>query len=237
MTTRAKIAITGTSRGIGLALAHEFLDRGHEVWGCARSTPSLDHANYTHVTADLSDDQDSARAAASLPAIELLVLNAGILGRFGDLQETSLDDLRHTLQVNLWGQKPIIDAALAHAPGPTQVVAISSGASVSGSRGWAGYALSKAALNMMMQLYAAEAPDTHFAALAPGTIDTAMQDTLCAHPETERFPTLEVLRRKRRTPDMPGPTEAAPALIDFIASLPDRCASGAFVDIRRAADR
>ena len=54
--------------------------------------------------------------------------------------------------------------------------------------GWNGYALSKAALNMMMKLYAAERPGTDFSALAPGLVDTAMQEAMRQQPADPLFP-------------------------------------------------
>ena len=92
-----------------------------------------------------------------------------------------------------------------------QVIAISSGASQSGSRGWNGYSLSKAALNMLVKLYAGERPETHFTSLAPGLIDTAMQDYLTNLPEDSRYAPLEVLKAAKGTPKMPdGPDLCTP---------------------------
>jgi len=228
------IVITGSSRGIGRALAEEYLRRGANVHGVARSTPAIDHPGYTHRALDLADP-DAVREALreTWPPCDLLLLNAGVLGVFGDLADASMADLRQTMNVNLWANKSLLDVALGAGHPPRQVVAISSGAAVSGKRGWSGYALSKAALNMLVQLYAAETPDTHFAAVAPGTIDTAMQDVLCALPGAETYGTLATLRGKRHTADMPTPEAAAPMLVDYFAELPDRVPSGAFVDVRK----
>src|SRR5687767_3481777 len=48
------VAITGSTKGIGRALASHFAERGDTVFGCARSPESIEHDNYTHVVADLS---------------------------------------------------------------------------------------------------------------------------------------------------------------------------------------
>ena len=86
-----------------------------------------------------------------------------------------------------------------------QIVMIFSGATVLGNRGWPGYGLSKAALNMLAKLYAHDFPDTHISALAPGIIDTAMMEHLCVEADAEAYPALKRLRDARGTPDMPTP--------------------------------
>ncbi|HWO10892.1 MAG TPA: SDR family oxidoreductase [Polyangiaceae bacterium] len=48
------VAITGTSRGIGRALACHLAERGDRVFGCARGPVGIEHENYTHVVADLA---------------------------------------------------------------------------------------------------------------------------------------------------------------------------------------
>lgn len=68
------IIITGTSRGIGLAAAEKFLKEGHEVWGVDLMPASLEHKNYTHVTADIRTVK-----ADALPEPEILINNAGTL--------------------------------------------------------------------------------------------------------------------------------------------------------------
>ena len=120
---------------------------------------------------DLVDSDAAGRAVEDLlsgvPRVDLAVLNAGLLSPFGDMRETSLEDLRHVMEVNLWSQKTVLDVLLSDSRDVRQVVTMSSGASVNGNRGWNGYSISKAALNMLTRLYARECPDTHFAALAP----------------------------------------------------------------------
>lgn len=68
-----KIVITGTSQGIGKALAELFISKGHDVIGIDRQEASLSHERYTHVRCDVRD-------TASLPEIEdveILINNAG----------------------------------------------------------------------------------------------------------------------------------------------------------------
>ena len=210
-----KVFITGVSSGIGLGLAAGYLDRGWRVFGISRrAADELDARDgFSFVSHDLADHDGTPSAVQRLLAeakqLDLAILNAGILGRFGDLQDTPLAELKRIADVNLWANKVVIDAMFNTVSTVGQVVTISSGAAVSGNRGWAGYGISKAALNMLTALYAAEHPQTHFTALAPGIVDTAMQDELCGRSPDDRYPTVEVLRGHRGTPGMPTPEAAA----------------------------
>lgn len=234
------VLITGVSTGIGRALVAEYLGRGSTVFGCSRSTPDglVGHERFRFDALDLTDHERTpatlARLLDGIEELHLAVLNAGALGKIRDLSATPLEDARALVDINLWANKTVIDSLLAAAT-VHQIVTISSGAAVNGNRGWGAYGISKAALNMLTKLYAAEAPDTHFCALAPGIIDTAMQDELCSGEPDARYPSLDALRSKRHTDDMPTPERAAPELADVMASLPRLVESGAFADVRSLA--
>ena len=163
-----RIFITGVSSGIGHALAREYLDRGCRVYGVSRRRPTglIGREGFAYQSLDLQDHgKTKATLATLLDGVEhlhLAVLNAGVMGAFGDLGEIPLDDLRKTLETNVWVNKTVLDNLFSQGRRIDQVVAMSSGASVNGNRGWAGYSISKAALNMLTKLYARERPDTHF---------------------------------------------------------------------------
>ena len=164
--------------------------------------------------------------------VDVVILNAAVIGTIGDLTETKLSALRELMSINLWANKVILDYVLKNRFAPDQIISISSGAATNGNRGWGGYSLSKAALNMLTQLYAREFPETHFTALAPGLIDTPMQDYLCEHADEIRFPSVKVLKAARNTPDMPKPETAARTIISLFPKLL-AYPSGSFVDIRK----
>jgi NAD(P)-dependent dehydrogenase (short-subunit alcohol dehydrogenase family) len=234
-----RILITGTSRGLGLELARHFLENGHDVWGCSRGDCPLEQEipnRYHHQKIDLADEAAGREAFAELidgvEGFPLVILNAGIQPPIGDMKDTPTAELRNTMEVNVWANKWILDAVLAMPEKPEHVVAISSGAAVSGSRGWNGYSVSKAALNMFLKLYAAEEPEVHFTALAPGLIDTAMQAYISTIEDDADYETIQRLKAARNTPDMPSPGETARNIIGILDKLKQR-ESGAFVDIRK----
>ncbi|MGE9291299.1 MAG: SDR family NAD(P)-dependent oxidoreductase, partial [Puniceicoccales bacterium] len=154
------------------------------------------------------------------------------LGEIRDMKDSPLEDLRDTMEVNVWANKWILDLLFDSAFSVKQVIGISSGASHSGSRGWNGYSLSKAALNMLMKLYAGERPETHFTALAPGLIDSGMQDYLTNLPADDRFAPLEILKAAKGTEKMPDGRTCAEKIVRLLPEILKR-ESGGFADIRK----
>lgn len=228
--------ITGNSSGLGHGLSEAALEKGWRVYGCSRrGAPDL-VGDVHDLRCDLSDfDAIPGRLQTLLGksgGLDLVILNAGILGEMKDMSETTIDELRRIMDINVWANKVVMDWLLAWGRPVDQVVMISSGAAVSGNRGWNGYAISKAALNMLAQLYVHEFPDTHISALAPGIIDTAMQDYLCGEVDADRFPTAAVLREARSSGNMPDPRQAGEHLLAAMDRL-KRHPSGSFLDIRR----
>ncbi len=236
-TVGKNILITGVSSGIGCGLARHYLDVGHRVCGLSRRNPNdLRQQGLRFVRCDLADSAAIApavgRLISNLSQLDLVILNAGVLGRFGDLADAELDDLARTMQINVWSNVAVLNSIFCRQLKVAQVVAVSSGASVNGNRGWSGYSVSKAGLNMLMRLYSREHLDTHFCALAPGLVDTAMQDELCGRDPDQRYPAIDALRKKRHTPEMPEPQRAAAVLAEAIERLPQLVESGQYADIR-----
>lgn len=230
-----KVFVTGTSSGLGYALAKHFVKSGADVYGLSRREP--DNAeDYRFIACDLGD---FAALETTLPmllegvaTLDLVVLNAGTLGRIQDMSRCGMDELKAQMDVNLWANKVIIDFLLYGKIAVKQLIAVSSGASQSGSLGWNGYSLSKAALNMMMKLYANEMPETHLCALAPGLIDSPMLGSiLYGDHDTARYTTVERLRQSQEEGLVLTPSECA-ALIDAKRGALLRFPSGEYVDIR-----
>ena len=232
-----KVFITGVSTGLGHGLAKLYITQGATVYGCSRRAPDdLVEQGLIFESADLADASAASQAVDRLLAdagdLDLVILNAGKLGEIRDFSDTPLADFRETMEINLIANKWLLDSVYAAGRKVEQVVAISSGASLSGDRGWNGYGVSKAALNMLIQLYANERTDTHFTALAPGLINTAMQDYLTGLPEDERYKPLAVLKAAKGTELMPDSDACAAKLVAAFPKLRD-LPSGAYADIRK----
>jgi short-subunit dehydrogenase len=113
---RGKVVfITGSSRGLGLAMAEEFARHGCKVVLCARDQAELARARdqvsrlgaeVETVACDVGDEQQAQRAVAEAKsrfrAIDILVNNAGIIS-VGPILTQTLDDFREAMDVMFWG--------------------------------------------------------------------------------------------------------------------------------------
>lgn len=84
---------------------------------------------------------------------------------------------------------------------------------------------------MLINLYAKEHTNTHFTALAPGLIQSKMQDYIYDFPENEHYPVVERLKQTRDSGDMPEPEEAAELNANAIEKAL-QYKSGSFLDSR-----
>ena len=230
------VLITGNSSGLGLGLTETLLKRDAIVWGMSRQgCPVQDNDGLRDRRFDLSNLNTLPEALERLLSdclrLDLIVLNAGILGKINEISETDVHDLEHMMRINVWSNKLILDWIIERQLPVDQIVAISSGAAVNMNYGWGGYSLSKAALNNLIKLYAYEMPDTHLTALAPGLVDTSMQDYLCGEVDSEEFPSVQKLKDARGTENMPGPAAAAEKILESIEKL-RQGESGQFIDMR-----
>ena len=225
-----KIFITGIGSGLGEALAKLYLEAGEEVYAISRILPrALQKFDNLHfVQLDLRALEKIDRAMEELlgdSEIDLAILNAGILGELKDMSDTSVHEIEIIMHLNVYANKVILDSFKHRTV--KQIVAISSGASVSGARGWNAYSLSKAALNMLIKLYAAEMPNTHLTALAPGLIETPMMEYILKYADREKFPVVQRVANSKRL----DPEDAAVLLSDNFERLLEY-PSGEYVDIR-----
>ena len=234
-----QVFITGVSSGIGWGLSKHYLSQGHQVYGLSRRVPEdlIQNKNFKHIICDLTNFESIPELIKSLLSkvskIDLAILNAGILGPIANMKDQSLDNLTKVMNINVWANKPIIDALLETVPNTKKVVAISSGAAINGNKGWGGYSISKAALNMFIKLYASENDNTAFYSFAPGLIDTSMQDYLCGGTlDVETFPSAQKLIAARGTENMPTAEVAGEILAKGMLKL-DQLPSGSFADIRK----
>ena len=230
------VLITGNSSGLGLGLTKTLLNRDAIVWGLSRrGCPVHDNDGLRDRRFDLANlntlPETLERLLSDCLRLDLVVLNAGILGKIHEISETDVHDLEHMMRINVWSNKVILDWIIERQLPVDQIVAISSGAAVNMNYGWGGYSLSKALLNNLVKLYAQEMPDTHLTALAPGLVDSPMQDYLCGEVDSEEFPSIQKLKDARGTGDMPDPNTAAENILASLDALREG-ESGQFVDMR-----
>lgn len=232
---KKRILLTGVSSGIGYHLAKAYLQAGHEVYGISRQIPErlTDYPDFSFTAIDLRQFETISSGVSEmlrkLKSLDLVILNAGVLGKIGDMRELALPDFFDAMDVNVWANKVLLDTLFATDLGVRQVIAISSGAGIVAFRGVSPYCISKAALNMLINLYATERPKTHFSSVAPYLVNTPMQELIGSFPVDHRFPFFQTLKDAKTSGQMLSPKNAAQLLIqDFALALHQR--SGAFIN-------
>jgi len=232
-----RVLITGVHTGLGRELAARYLKEGWEIFAMSRQAPEdiSDEGRFRFEAADLSRHEDIGPALRRLlegvDGLELAILNAGILGDIKDLKDTTLEEARRVMDVNVWANKALLDALFALGIPVRQVVGVSSGAAVNGSGGWGPYNVSKAALNLLLRTYSHEFPNTHFTALAPGVFHTRLIEHILSKPENSRHPGVSRIKEYAKSSKIVTPREAARRLKDALPGLLVR-KSGEYVDIR-----
>ncbi|MBW9275901.1 MAG: SDR family NAD(P)-dependent oxidoreductase, partial [Candidatus Thiodiazotropha sp. (ex. Lucinisca nassula)] len=209
--------------------------RGYRIFGCSRRGCDLP-GEIVDVHCDLTEFDAIAQKLKQLlqgiETLELVVLNAGILGEIKYISKTSLDELQQIMDINLWPNKIILDWLLQSHIKVDQILLLSSGAAILGNKGWGGYALSKCALNMLGRLYAHEFPATHIASIAPGLIESDMMDYLCNQADSEEYPALQRLQQARRDGAVLSPVQGAERILETLSRLKE-FESGSYIDLRQ----
>lgn len=225
-----KLFITGIGSGLGKALAEEALSRGYEVYAISRHLPEELEGRVKFVSTDLSQIEriymHLSKLLQGVKRLQLVILNAGILGKIKDMRAISLQEMEEVMKINLWANKVIIDALMDLEIKVEQLIGISSGAAKNCNRGWNAYSISKAGLNCMLKLYSWEMSETHIVSLAPGLVLTPMLMEVMSQNE-EKFPSIE---RIKKAPKL-TPEKAAEFIFDIIPKL-RTFESGSFVDVR-----
>ena len=227
----SNIFITGTTSGLGKALAKTYSKTGYEIYGLSRTKSN----EYNHVTCDLERVYDISYKLSTLlkdvKEIDVVYLNAGVLGTIEYLNKIKLHDLETFFTINTWANKVIIDYMIMNNIEVKQVVAISSGASQKTYTGWGEYSISKAALNMMIQVYAEEHPDIHFLSVSPGPVDTPMQDYINKNIDGRKYKWKKKFSDMKKNNDLPEASWVADNLHQIMPTL-KKYKSGSFLDLR-----
>jgi NAD(P)-dependent dehydrogenase (short-subunit alcohol dehydrogenase family) len=188
----ARIAITGGTSGLGLALVREFLKRGARVAFVARGRERVEQVAREHdahgIVGDVSAKDDiypiAVQIVGELGGLDVLINNASDLGPtpLAMLSDTECEDLERAFDTNVIGPfrltKALMGALAASArEGRGAVVLnISSDAAINAYPGWGAYGSSKAALHHLTRIWGEEhsADGVRFLSLDPGDMDTPM---------------------------------------------------------------
>ena len=206
--------ITGASRGLGLALARGLAEEGWRLIIDARGAEALQAARVelselTKVTAipgDVTDQEhrrELAGAAREAGGLNALVNNASILGPSPQPQllDYPLDILEEVYRANAIAPLALIQAVRRELKPGARILNITSDAGVEPYPGWGGYGSSKAALEHLSAILAAENPSLHVYWVDPGDMQTQMHQ--------EAFPDEDIS-------DRPLPEESVPGLIELL---------------------
>jgi NAD(P)-dependent dehydrogenase (short-subunit alcohol dehydrogenase family) len=209
--------ISGGSRGLGRALASDLADRGWGLVLTARGEQALDQVakdlgRRTKVAAlagDVTDPvhrRDLIAATQRLGGLDLLVNNASELGPSPQptLADYPLVALERVYAANVVAPLALVQLALPLLrPGEGRILNVTSDAAVEGYPGWGGYGSSKAALEQLSNVLAAEHPDLRVWWVDPGDMRTQMHQ--------EAFPGEDIS-------DRPRPEDVAPLLAGLVES-------------------
>ncbi|MEV0096406.1 SDR family NAD(P)-dependent oxidoreductase [Streptomyces sp. NPDC050738] len=217
--------ITGASKGLGRALAAGLAERGWDLVLDARTAGVLEESarelekygsRVVAVAGDVTDTAHRAElvaAARGLGGLDLLVSNASALGAepLVRLESLGLDGLRAALETNVVAALGLVQESLEllRASGRGAVIALSSDAAVEAYETWGGYGASKAALDHLAAVLAAEEPGLRVWAVDPGDMGTDLYAAAVPGDEDAR----------------PDPVRVVPA---FLRLLDERPASGRY---------
>jgi len=190
-TTAKKIVITGVTRGLGRALAEEFIRAGHTVIGCGRGAEGIIDLRFKHsaphdfaavdVSAPVKVELWADRVFALHGAPDLLINNAALMNKPAPLWKVSPEEFSRLVDVNIKGVANVIRVFV-----PEMIKAGRGGVIVNFSSGWgrstspevAPYCATKWAIEGLTRALAQELPEGMTAVpLNPGVINTDMLRT------------------------------------------------------------
>jgi NAD(P)-dependent dehydrogenase (short-subunit alcohol dehydrogenase family) len=201
--------VTGASRGLGLAVARALVEREWNLVVDARGARALEQAvsGLEGVLAIAGDVTDAVHRRALVDAagnrIDLIVNNAGVLGPSPQPRLTAypLQELTRVYDVNVVAPLALVQEALPRLTPRAAILNITSDAAVEAYVGWGGYGSSKAALDQLTAILAAEEPQLRVYSVDPGDMRTQTYQ--------DAFPGEDIS-------DLPLPEASVPGLLAVI---------------------
>jgi NAD(P)-dependent dehydrogenase (short-subunit alcohol dehydrogenase family) len=199
--------ITGASRGIGHALAYEFASQGADLFLLARTVGGLEEIHdeikdtfperkVTLIANDLTNFSDmealGPAIASKVDKLDIWVANAGMLSTMGPLAHGKFKEFQKVMDTNVTANYQLIrtlDPLLKNSDAG-RVIFVTSGAAEKGRAYWGAYSVSKAALEQLASIYAAENEITNINVnvINPGQTRTAMWQEAFPGREPEEVP-------------------------------------------------
>ena len=223
------VFITGSSKGIGKALAELLLEGDDiQVTGISRSN-SLSHERFQHISLDLADAEavKTFEFTSIADATEcVLINNAGILGEVGPVGRVSDQSIQDAFQVNLVSPAILTNRFFAADLGVKArkiVINVSSGAGKQAIDGWATYCATKAGLDLFSQTIEVENKvagqiDPRVLAVAPGIVDTEMQ-TQIRTATSKEFSRIEDFIEYKNSGNLADPAQVALKYLHILNNL------------------
>ncbi len=187
------LVLTGSSTGIGRALAEHLLAGGHHVWGLARSDQSgfvaARNGAFKSSRCDVSQWAEVERAArdvgAAWPHVDGLIACAGLQGEIGRALAADAARWSATVRANLDGTFHALrafDVLLARAPRRAKVVCFSGGGATKPRARFSAYGVAKTAVVRLVETIAEEERGRPYDinAIAPGAINTRLTEEVIA---------------------------------------------------------
>ena len=206
--------ITGASRGLGLALARSLAGDGWTLLIDARDAKDLEAARAElaeltcvfAIPGDVRSEEHRRALADAAPdagGLDALVNNASVLGPSPqpELLDYPLDVLEEVYRANAIAPLALIQAVWRELKPEARIINVTSDAAVEPYEGWGGYGSSKAALEQLSAILAAENPSLRVYWVDPGDMRTQMHQ--------EAFPGEDIS-------DRPPPEESVPGLTELL---------------------
>lgn len=213
--------ITGTSSGIGRALALEVLkDPNAHVIGLSRRR-NIEHERYTHQRVELSKIADLENLHFPISGTEdeiILVNNAGWIGEIAPLGKQDHLAIEESFNINLIAPTVLINQFLIQVKNLKMrrvVLNISSGAAKYPIASWSTYCASKAGLEMITRVMNEEHPEIEAYSIAPGIVNTAMQKNI-RDAKPALFADVERFKNYYESGELTSPEEIAQKLVSLL---------------------